>query len=467
MAAAADALLLFTGLAVDTGRAYVVKAQLTKAVDGAALGAARSLNSGDPRGEAARIFKANFPPAISARRRRPIRPPIPDFFSSTVDAATGVNIVTVTATAVLPTTFMQLANFNTVTVAQLRAGDAAHGRPVARARRVELDRPAVGRGRATPRGRSSNSFDAAHDRLALLTFSDGAKVLDAMPSSRGFDKTKVIERRARHAARRQHGMVEGLYRGWDELRSVPAGTQSGLRVIVLFTDGASNSVPGDSGRAGRRQSAPDVRLPDRTPGDTDGQTWNNPHIAGLYDTQTGANSMAHRYDRAVTTHLEHDRSPPTLPWPSTLPVASWHTHHRSAGIPTSFPLQTTALTVNGAAAERARAGCGTRHAGGKYPARCGTSTTPRETWSRSSPTRRATTTATTRSASTRSAWASWCRCNLGTMPETSESMLKRIANDSDVARLQQRPARRQVLLRADGRRRRRRRSRASRTRFCV
>ena len=33
-------LLIFTGLAVDSGRAYVVKAQLTKAVDGAALAAA-------------------------------------------------------------------------------------------------------------------------------------------------------------------------------------------------------------------------------------------------------------------------------------------------------------------------------------------------------------------------------------------------------------------------------------------
>ena len=39
-------------------------------------------------------------------------------------------------------------------------------------------------------------------------------------------------------------MVQGFYRGWDELRTVPAGQQSGLRVIVLFTDGASNSVPG-------------------------------------------------------------------------------------------------------------------------------------------------------------------------------------------------------------------------------
>src|SRR6266542_4021296 len=55
-------LLLFTGLAVDSGRAYVVKAQLSKAVDGAALSAARNLNGGNPRGEAAKIFNANFPP---------------------------------------------------------------------------------------------------------------------------------------------------------------------------------------------------------------------------------------------------------------------------------------------------------------------------------------------------------------------------------------------------------------------
>ena len=54
MAATLSALLLFTGLAVDTGRAYVVKAQLSKAVDGAALAAARSLNSGNSAG--LRIF---------------------------------------------------------------------------------------------------------------------------------------------------------------------------------------------------------------------------------------------------------------------------------------------------------------------------------------------------------------------------------------------------------------------------
>ena len=82
-------------------------------------------------------------------------------------------------------------------------------------------------------------------------------------------------------------MVEGLYRGWDELRSVPAGSQSGLRVIVLFTDGASNSIPSiydtpGVGKAMRTYDFPQVA------GDTNGQTWMTPHITGFYDTGTGA-----------------------------------------------------------------------------------------------------------------------------------------------------------------------------------
>ena len=47
-------------------------------------------------------------------------------------------------------------------------------------------------------------------------------------------------------------MVEGLYRGWDEMQVGAAGQQSGLRVIVLFTDGASNSVPGIYARRSAR-----------------------------------------------------------------------------------------------------------------------------------------------------------------------------------------------------------------------
>src|SRR5436190_21213332 len=103
MAVVATVLLLFTGLAVDSGRAYLVKAQLTKAVDGAALGAARMLNGGNPRLEAERIFKANFPAGYLGTSSSTDPTADPNFFSSRVVTATGVNIVTVTASAVLPT----------------------------------------------------------------------------------------------------------------------------------------------------------------------------------------------------------------------------------------------------------------------------------------------------------------------------------------------------------------------------
>ena len=111
------ALLLFTGLAVDSGRAYVVKAQLDQGGRRRGAGAARSLNSGNPQDEATKIFKANFPSgymatacttAIDHRGRTSS--------TSRPNTATGVNTVTVTASVTLPTTFMRLANLNQVVV---------------------------------------------------------------------------------------------------------------------------------------------------------------------------------------------------------------------------------------------------------------------------------------------------------------------------------------------------------------
>src|SRR5436853_6390544 len=86
-------LLLFTGLAVDAGRGYVVKNQLTKAVDGAALGAARSLNSGTPKNDATRIFKANFPTGWLGTSASPDPTAAGNFFNVSTNAATGVNTV--------------------------------------------------------------------------------------------------------------------------------------------------------------------------------------------------------------------------------------------------------------------------------------------------------------------------------------------------------------------------------------
>jgi Mg-chelatase subunit ChlD len=360
MAATLATLLIFTGLAVDTGRAYVVKAQLTKAVDGAALAAARNLNGGDPRGEATRIFRANFPVGYMGTSSSTDPTTDPGFFSTSADAATGVNTVVVTASAILPTTFMQLANFNEVTVtssgeAQRRMVDLSLVLDVSSS--IGFRWPAVRDAART----FVKAFDQNADRIALVTFGNGASVLDPMPSTRGFAKTTVVNDIPDALPGGSTNMVEGLYRAWDELRSVPSGTQSGLRVIVLFTDGASNSVPGNYEAApGLGRSLRTWDFPKNLP-DPDGQTHDTPHIDGLYNTATGVASPA------VSA---------TLPWNSTatigsvpyLPLRSWHANHRSSGMPTMFDLQTPSLTVNGVPQQTAR-GMRNKDGGtGRFPA---------------------------------------------------------------------------------------------------
>jgi Flp pilus assembly protein TadG len=361
MARFLTALLLSTGLAVDTGRAYVVKAQLSKAVDGAALGAARMLNSGNPRGEATRIFNANFPPGYLGTSTDVNPTADPGFFTLQTVAATGVNVVSVSATAKLPTTFMRLANWDDVTV---RSSSEASRRMVDLSLVLDVSSSIGARWPAVRDAARTfvNAFDAGSDRIALVTYGNGARVLDAMPAGRGFDKARVKADIPNALPGGSTAMVEGLYRGWDELRTVPGGTQSGLRVIVLFTDGASNSVPGNyAASPGVAKGLRTFDFPKNLP-DPDGQTWNNPQINGLYDTETGGQNPSFN----VTVANWNDAT--TLAAVPYLPLMSWHSHHRSAGIPTAFPLQSNTLKVNGAAQSSRR---GLRHwnaAVGQYPA---------------------------------------------------------------------------------------------------
>ena len=235
-------LCIFVGLAVDTGRAYVVQAQLSKAVDGAALGAARMLNSADPRQQAATIYRANFPNGWMATTSS-TNPGDAGFYQLETVPATGQNIVTINATAVVPTTFMKLANFQELTV-------HATGQATRRMVDLSLVLDVSGSiGWRWPYVRDAartfvDSFDAASDRISLIFYSNGGRVVDAMPAGRGFDKARVMADIPNGLPGGSTNMAEGMYRGWDEVRSVPNGQQSGLRVIVFFTDGATNGLPG-------------------------------------------------------------------------------------------------------------------------------------------------------------------------------------------------------------------------------
>ena len=422
MAVVLTGLILFSGLAVDSGRAYVVKAQLTKAVDGAALGAARSLNSGDPKGEAVRIFKANFPSGFLGTSTGTDPTTASDFFKSTVNPASGVNVVTVNASVDLPTTFMKLGNFQSVKVTS--SGEATR-------RMVDLSLvldvsasigPAWGAVRDAARS-FIDSFDGANDRVALMLFSNGAQVYDQMPSLRGFNKSKVMSDVPNTLPGGSTAMVEGLYRGWDELRSVPAGTQSGLRVIVLFTDGASNSVPGffDSTTVAKGLRTYDFP---KNPGDTFGQTHDQPHTVGLYDTGMVISSGTFDVFGDWNCHCLPAGVPASSQW---LPSVSAHTHHRSSGIPTSFPLQTNTLKVDGLPQDARRP---LRDAvSGKYPS---------QVWNINNAARNLVEIVANAARSDSGDYqiriftigmGQLVPLMLGTRPETAASMLQRIAND--------------------------------------
>src|SRR5262245_11005448 len=222
-------LLIFVGLAVDTGRAYVVQAQLSKAVDGAALGAARMLNSGNPAQEAGNIYNANFPNGWMGTTRS-TRPGDAGFFSLETIPASGVNVVTVSATATVPTTFMKLANFSEM---QVQATGEARRRMVDLSLIIDVSGSI---GWRWPYVRDAartfiDAFDENADRLSLVLFSNGAHVEYPMPAGRGFDKDVIKAEVPNALPNGSTAMVQGLYRGWDELRSVPNSQQSGLRVI--------------------------------------------------------------------------------------------------------------------------------------------------------------------------------------------------------------------------------------------
>ena len=462
MAVALTLFCLVTGLAVDSGRAYVVKAQLSKAVDGAALAAARNLNTGNPGGEAAKIYRANFPAGYFGTSSSTDPAADPGFFETHVIGATGVNVVTVTASAVLPTTFMRLGGFNEVTVtssgeAQRRLVDLS----------LVLDVSGSIGSTAWVQVRQAaqafvNSFDQNQDRLALLFFGNGAQVIgDPMPAGRGFDKSGMIADIPAGLPGGSTNMVEGLYRGWDELRSVPIASRSGLRVIVLFTDGASNSVPGNWDGTGVPKAIRTYDFP-QNPGDTNGQTWNSPHITGSYAPGGTSNSAPLNPPGAIdhwqpwNTQWTTVRPPPctgcTPPgngtvtnggtgvpaWAQWMPggiaPASLHSIHRSPGIKTTFPLQTNTLTVNGVAQSNPTpAGRGLRDfvPGFGYPSQIFNINNAARNLVEiiANEARDETEGASAKVRIYTIGMGQLVPLLLGTRPESSESMLKRIAND--------------------------------------
>jgi Flp pilus assembly protein TadG len=98
----------FTGLAVDGGRVFMVKSQLSSAVDVTALAAARTFTDPDRDDKAREFFTANFTADLADTKLSAV----------TIKPSTsGTNkIITVSASATVPTLFMRVLGIKNVTV---------------------------------------------------------------------------------------------------------------------------------------------------------------------------------------------------------------------------------------------------------------------------------------------------------------------------------------------------------------
>lgn len=289
-------LVVIVGLAVDLGRAYVVRGNLAKAVDAAALAAAREIGSGrdDAIEEATRIFRANFPPGYLGVSS--VHSP-PDIRFTLADD--GSNVTTVSSNAVLPTTFMRVAGLRDISV---RAQGQSTRRLVDMV--LLLDHSlsigaAYSQVQAAARDFVRN-FDPENDRIALVLFAASTIVMDPIRAGRGFDQASILNHiQQSPMADGGTGTAEGLYAAWDQLRSVHSDARSGLRTIVLFTDGSPNTFSATF-QVKRVHNAPDAdRLVSRTgslhaydyPRVND-QGRANPSVVGLYETHGSPASPA-------------------------------------------------------------------------------------------------------------------------------------------------------------------------------
>jgi len=336
-------LLAFSGLAIDLGRGYLVKAHLSKAVDGAALAAARVIGNGQSAAttEANKIFRANFPDGFLGVRLVPN--PYPPSLAFSTDAE-GSNVIDVSSTAAIDTTFMRIAGFNNLTV---RSSSQAARRLVDmslvidKSGSIGSDWPLV-QAAATD---FVESFDDTQDRISLIMYSSNTVVFDPINTGRGFNKSSLTGHIAAGTSQGFTATSEGLYRGWDELRRVPSNTQSGLRVIVLFTDGSPNSWSGNFTVAPGSSAAQGVINTNDFPAQG-GNSTNTPQMFGLTQTLGTPSNPANQslWSGQSTASSNIDLSwtgTPRIDFP--LPTQSFHPTPSSAGIPTQFNLVDSSL----------------------------------------------------------------------------------------------------------------------------
>lgn len=233
-------MVVLVGLAIDSGRAYSVKAKLNAALDAAGIAAARAVGDGTQEAidAATTFFNSNYP-AEYMQSTPSFCPPngVPNI---NTDPNTGDTTITVWATADMPTMFMRVVGQDTVDVAATTT---------ATRRAVDLSFVVDNTGSLSGSGDNVidrsidfvNHFHPNFDRLALIKYAYGAEVpVPIRTDSRGFPLSTVETEIGNFTFSGYTNCAEGFWQGKNQLDSVTS--QSNLRVIVFFTDGSPNTI---------------------------------------------------------------------------------------------------------------------------------------------------------------------------------------------------------------------------------
>jgi Flp pilus assembly protein TadG len=238
-ALALSSLVLALGLSIDLGFAYVTKAKLSKAVDGACLTAMRNLAQGQTIATtlATNSFNANY----RATSLDATPPTVAITFSTD---ANGQTFVSVNATATIKTQFMALLPaYRTLPVSD--SAQATRGKLVMS---VILDRSGSmqtnGGASALPPavGTFVNYFDNTQDEVAMVSFASNATVDVGI----GTNFITPITNAANALSGKFSGGTfgpGGLTLGKSQNDSVPViPGQNVVKVAVYFTDGYVNVI---------------------------------------------------------------------------------------------------------------------------------------------------------------------------------------------------------------------------------
>jgi len=228
------------GLAIDAGILYMIKGKLQVAVDGAALGAARSLNqstvlaSQEPLAGATgiRYYHANFPNNWMGVT------PVNDPTVSWANSSTSTAVVDITGTVIAPTWFMRILGFNSVTMTA--TGEAVR-RNVNVMFVIDRSQSLSDEGNCptlkTDAQAFVNSFVEGRDKLGMVTFGTSYNYDFAFNTT--FHSTLTTDL-SNLACTGFTNAAAGFSTGFTQLKNL--NDQFSLNVIVFFTDGEPNTM---------------------------------------------------------------------------------------------------------------------------------------------------------------------------------------------------------------------------------